>query len=187
MGKLKNEQNLSSRLLKFSSFFISLMMILFFLGCDYQENSLEEKNKSLIISLIEEGINNQNLKIFDELLSPDYVRYSQAMPPELEEIRGIETYKNLAKDHFIAFPDYKEEFQQIIAEGDKVSIITKGTATHTGPMGEIAPTNKKVIIMNFGLFRIKDGKIVEMWVSWDNVAFLRQLGLFPTPKMQDKE
>ena len=187
MSKLNNEKILASKLLKYSSLSISLSLILFFSGCDYQEKALEEKNKSLIISMIEEGINKQNLEIFDELLSPDYVRYCQAMPPGLEEIKGIETYKNFIKDHFIAFPDYKEEIQQIVAEGNKVSIITKGTATHTGPMGEIAPTNKKVIIMNFGIFRIKDGKIVEMWVSWDNVAFLRQLGLFPSSKIQDNE
>ena len=89
MSKLSNEKILSSS--------ISLMLILFFLGCDYQEQTLEEKNKSLVISMIEEGINKQNLEIFDELLSPDYVRYCQAMPPGLEEIKRIETFKKFLK------------------------------------------------------------------------------------------
>jgi hypothetical protein len=30
-------------------------------------------------------------------------------------------------------------------------------------------------------FRLQDGKIAEMWVTWDNVAILKQLGLFPSP------
>jgi len=42
----------------------------------------------------------------------------------------------------------------------------------------MAPTGKEFIIDNYGVFRIEDGKIKEMWVSWDNVAMLRQLGLF---------
>jgi predicted ester cyclase len=47
-------------------------------------------------------------------------------------------------------------------------------------MGEIEPTDKSVMILNFGLFQIENSKIVEMWVSGDNVAILRQLGLFPS-------
>lgn len=153
------------------------IVLVFTLGCSQQEKSIEGKNKSLISHMIDEGINNQNLDIFDVLLSPDYVRHSQAMPPGFEEITGIETYKGFIKDHFRAFPDYKEEIQQIIAEGDKVFIITKGIGTHTGPLGDIAPTNKEMTIMNYGLFKIENDKIVEMWVSWDNMALLRQLGL----------
>ncbi len=141
--------------------------------------SIEEKNKALITYMIEEGINKQNLDVFDELLSPDYVRHCQAMPPGLEESTGIDTYKKFIKEHFVAFPDYQEEIVQIMADGDRVCIVTRGKATNTGPIGEIAPTNKEVVIINFGIFLFEDGKIVEMWVSWDNVAFLRQLGLFP--------
>ena len=119
------------------------------------------------------------MEVFDELLSPDYARYSQSSPPGLEKITGVDTYKGFLKQHKIAFPDYKEEILHIIAEGDKVFIVTRGQATHTGPMGDIAPTNKKLVIENFGLFRLEDGKVKEMWVSWDNVAMLRQLGLYP--------
>ena len=154
-------------------------VFLFTLSCSEPKKTIEEDNKSLITHMIEEGINNHNLEVFDKLLSPDYIRYSQAMSPGLEKLTGIETYKGFIKEHFKAFPDYKEEIQQIIAEGDKVFIITKGMATHTGPLGEIAPTNKKMTIMNYGLFIFKDDKIVEMWVSWDNMALLRQLGLLP--------
>jgi len=31
--------------------------------------------------------------------------------------------------------------------------------------------------MNFGLFELENGKIVNMWVIWDNLAMQRQLGL----------
>ena len=91
--------------------------------------------------MIIEGINNQNFKLFDEILSPDFIRYSQSTPPGLEEIKGIDTYKGFIKDLFKAFPDYKEEIVQMLAEADKVFIITKGTAKNTGPIWDIPPTN----------------------------------------------
>ena len=125
-----------------------------------------------------EGINDFNLDLFDELLSPDYVRYSQAAPPGLEKITGIETYKGFLRAFKTAFPDYQEEILHIMAEQDKVFIRTRGTATHTGPLGDVPPTNKKLMIENFGVFRLEEGKIKEIWVSWDNLAMLRQLGLY---------
>jgi hypothetical protein len=33
----------------------------------------------------------------------------------------------------------------------------------------------------FGFFRLEQGKIKESWVTWDNIAGLKQLGLFPPP------
>jgi hypothetical protein len=34
------------------------------------------------------------------------------------------------------------------------------------------------------IFRIEAGQIAELWVEWDNVAMLKQLGLFPPPPPQ---
>ena len=155
------------------------ILTLLSIGCSNQNQSIEDKNKAIISNMIEEAINNQNFELFDEILSPDYIRYSQSMPPGLEEIKGIETYKGFIKDHFKAFPNYKEEIVQMIAEKNKVFIITKGTAKNTGPIGDMLPTNKELTIMNFGLFELENSKIVNMWVSWDNLAMQRQLGLSP--------
>jgi hypothetical protein len=33
-----------------------------------------------------------------------------------------------------------------------------------------------------GILRIEDGKVVEIWVEWDNLNTLSQLGHFPPPK-----
>ena len=154
-----------------------IIMALSSLGCSNQSQSIEDKNKALISNMIEEGINNQNFELFDEILSPDYIRYSQSAPPDLEELKGIDTYKGFIKDHFKAFPDYREEIVQMIAEANKVFIITKGTAKNTGPIGDMPPTNKELTIMNFGLFELENGKVVKMWVSWDNLAMQRQLGI----------
>jgi hypothetical protein len=35
------------------------------------------------------------------------------------------------------------------------------------------------------MFRIETAKIAEIWVEWDNVSRLAQLGLSPPPGAQD--
>ena len=39
--------------------------------------------------------------------------------------------------------------------------------------------NHDYAILDVAMFRIDSGRIAELWVEWDNVAMLSQLGLFP--------
>lgn len=139
-----------------------------------------EENKEIIRRVMAEGVNTGNLEVFREMLAPDYARHSQATTG-MEEIRGIDAMLNFLQAHFTAFPDWHEEIDLMIAEGDKVAYITTGTGTHTGPMGDIPATGKPVEVVNYILQRIEGGKIAETWVGWDNLAVLAQLGLFPSP------
>lgn len=156
-------------------------IILIFAGCTDRVRETEESNKELVRYITEEGVNKHNPDKWDEVLTEDYVRHCEAMPPELQEIRGIETMKGFLKEHFAAFPDWRESIDLMIAEGDKVAYITTGTGTQTGQMGPFPPSNKQCNVKTFIVHRFEDGKIAESWVSWDNVAFLTQLGHFPPP------
>lgn len=146
-----------------------------------QETSIEtspEENKEIIRRVTADGVNTGDLDVFREMLAADYARHSQATTG-MEEIRGIDAMVKFLKGHFTAFPDWHEEIDLMIAEGDKVAYITTGTGTNTGPMGEIAATGKPVEVVNYIIQRIENGKIAETWVGWDNLAVLSQLGLFP--------
>jgi predicted ester cyclase len=46
-------------------------------------------------------------------------------------------------------------------------------------MGDFPATGNRVESKFLAIFRIEEGKIAELWVEWDNVAMLTQLGLFP--------
>jgi hypothetical protein len=37
-----------------------------------------------------------------------------------------------------------------------------------------------------GFLRFQDGQIAEMWVTWDNLAALSQLGHYPPPLEDDE-
>ena len=70
----------------------------------------------------------------------------------------------------------------MIAEADYVAGYATYTGTQDGPMGAFPASGKKVEIKFTSIFRFKEGKIAELWVEWDNIAFLTQLGYFPPPE-----
>lgn len=137
-----------------------------------------EENKQIVRRVVAEGVNTGNLDLIREMLSADYARHSQATT-EMPEIRGVEAMMGFLRAHLTAFPDWHEEIDLMIAEGDKVAFLTTGTGTHTGPMGDVPATGKTVEVVNYIIHRIESGKIAESWVGWDNLTVLVQLGLLP--------
>lgn len=158
----------------------SLIPMALTVSCGPSESDQLEANKELIRHVITEGVNTGDLEVFGNMLASDYSRHSQATS-EMPEIRGVEAMLAFLQAQYAAFPDYHEEIDLMIAEGDKVAYITTGTGTHMGPLGDIPPTGKKMEIVNFVVQRIQNGRIAETWIGWDNMAALSQLGLFPPP------
>ncbi len=116
-------------------------------------------------------------------MTEDYIRHCEAMPPDMREIHGIEPMKQFLAATFAAFPDWREEIVDMVAEGDKVALMTIGTGTMNGPFGPFEPTNKKASVTNFMIMRFEDGKIAETWITWDNLYFMEQAGLLPPEMM----
>lgn len=137
-----------------------------------------EENKQLVRRVVSEGVNTGDLDVFRTHLAPDYARHSQATT-DMPEIRGIDEMLEFLRVNLTAFPDWHEEIELMIGEGDTVAYITTGTATHTGPFGHLPPTGKRIEVTNYVVQRIEAGKIAETWIGWDNLAVMRQLGLLP--------
>lgn len=152
-------------------------------GCQRQSTveRLEEENMSLVRRIHAE-VSKGNLAIFDEVLSPDYVRHCQAMPPQFQELRGTTEFKGFISDFIDAVPDCKDEIEFILADSNMVAYVTTTTGTQTGPLGDLPASGRTFSLTNVVIQRIEDRKIVETWISWDNVALLSQLGFFPSSK-----
>ena len=164
----------------FSSLVLIAGFMAFLAGCESQEKVREERNKA-VVRYVHEEIAKGNVAVFDEVLTSNYIRHCQAMPPELQELHGTEQFKAFIKDFLEAVPDCRDTIDLMIAEGDKVAYITTMTGTQTGQMGDFPASGKKISLVNIIIHRFENGKIAETWVSWDNVAFLTQLGFFPPP------
>jgi len=130
--------------------------------------SLEE-NKAIIRSMVE-AFNKQNLALLCDFIAPDFVDHTR-------QLRGLETVKQFVTMLYKNFPDIYATIEDIIAEGDKVWILEKCTMTHTVEYRGIAPTGKKITETLVEIYRIVDGKAVEMWTVIDALDFLKQLGV----------
>jgi len=162
-----------------------MILLIALLGCSQECKvaQIEAQNKAMV-QRIHAEVSKGNMAIFDEVLSPDYVRHCQAMPPEFQELRGTEEFKAFVADFVGAVPDCNDKIEFILADSNMVAYVTTTTGTQTGPMGDLPASGKEFTLTNIVIQRIEDGKIAETWISWDNVAMLTQLGFFPPPPVE---
>jgi steroid delta-isomerase-like uncharacterized protein len=137
-----------------------------------------EQNKALVRQLVEEVINQGNIRMIDEFLIPDFVEHEE-LPPGIPP--GREAPKALFTMLRSAFPDLKATIEHLIAEGDKVVFHMTWTGTHEGEFMGIPPTGKSISINVIDILGIAEGKFVEHWGVMDSMAMMQQLGVVPAP------
>src|SRR5260370_37330781 len=128
-----------------------------------------EKNKALARRYQEEVWGKGDLALIDELLAPEFIDHS--LPAGMDP--SFAGAKRAVQGALDAFPDGQWTVEDLIAEGDKVTIRWKMDATHEHAFRCIAPGGKPVMVTGITILRIAGGKIVERWVNWDSMA-LRQ-------------
>lgn len=138
--------------------------------------TLVEQNRSIAIRFAQDGwgTNPSWKKIWDELMSTDVIYHFNSAA---EPIVGLEANKAFNESLFQGFPDIHHKMEDVIAEGDKVVYRTTIQGTHTGEFLGTSPTGKFVIINDFTLLRISNGKIVEWWYECNLLEMMQQLGL----------
>jgi steroid delta-isomerase-like uncharacterized protein len=163
---------------QYRSFVAVVILLGLFIGCGSSPTSQTEVNKA-VVRRITEALNNGSLDLLDELMTPDFVRHCQATPDV--QVCSREDFKRFTRQYAATFPDAQITNQFLVAEGDKVAAYATYIGTQTGPLGPFPPSRKKVESKFLGIFRLEEGKIAELWVEWDNLAMLIQLGHFPPP------
>ncbi|HKB34187.1 MAG TPA: ester cyclase [Candidatus Dormibacteraeota bacterium] len=125
--------------------------------------------------LIEEGFNQGNLAVVDELVSPDCREHQRGSRDGVEGTKGTINYLRSA------FPDFKITIDEVVVSGDKVWARQKGGGTNLGGFAGHPPTGIKAFTDVIDLVRIEDGKIVEHWGVPDQLGMMLQLGHIPQP------
>ena len=75
------------------------------------------------------------------------------------------------------FSDLRFDHHEVVAEDERVVLVTTMTGTHTGTLNGIPPTRKRFQQRQFHLFRMRAGQIVEHLALRDDLAMLHQLGV----------
>jgi steroid delta-isomerase-like uncharacterized protein len=132
-----------------------------------------EDNKKLV-RRFGEAMNARQYQVLDELVAPDFVRHCQATPQI--DVRSLEQFKDFLRQDTAVFPDSVQTLRHVLAEGDLVAVWVTYEGTQRGPMGPFPPSGKKMSIDFGAVIRVEKGRIAEMWVTWDNMTALAQLG-----------
>lgn len=135
-----------------------------------------DANKSLVRSYYE-AVNKEDYNALDQLFSSDYQRYVSALGKPLD----VAGQKQRLAGMRIAFPDLQITVENLIAEGDYVTIYLTARGTHKGMLqGMIKPTGLKFTTSGFEIIRIVNGKMIEHWGGTDTFDILTQLGAILT-------
>ncbi len=135
-----------------------------------------QENKALLHRLFEEGINQGDLGVLDELIAPNYVNYNLPAPAP-----GTEGFKQVVMMFRSAFPDLQITLHDVIVEGDRVASRGTWHGTHQGEFMGIPATGKRVAVSYIDIWRVENGKFVENWVQMDMLGLMQQFGLVPAP------
>ncbi len=130
-----------------------------------------------LVQRLEDAMNARQLDRLDHILTADVVRHCQATPQL--SITNRDQFKDFLRQDAETFPDNVQTFTQVLVDGDRAAVWATYEGTQTGPMGPFPPSGKRARFDYAGVFRVEDGRIAEMWLVWDNVTVLSQLGHFP--------
>lgn len=156
--------------------------LLVLVGCAPAPRWIEEWNKALM-NRFGEASNAKQFDAIRELFAAGFVRHCHATPDVVVQNRG--QFLEYLKADAAVFPDSRQTLQHLVADGDLVAFWDKYEGTQEGSMGPFPPSHKRMQLDVSGVFLIRDGKLTELWVAWDNLAALTQLGhSLPQPTPQ---
>lgn len=131
------------------------------------------ENKAVVAAFFD-AMNSHDLHALDAVLATDVVRHCPATP-EIA-VTSLAQFKAFMQADTSAFPDSHQTPVLVVGEGDLIAVWATYEGTHSGPFGSLPPSSRRCSFNFSGVFRVSGAKIVEWWVTWDNLTILSQLG-----------
>jgi predicted ester cyclase len=135
------------------------------------------QDRRSLIERLETAMNRRELDKLDDILAADFVRHCEATPGLVVE--SLEDFKAFLRADVAVFPDNVQTFTHVAVDGDLIGVFATYEGTHLGPYGAFPPTGKRAKFDFAGMFKVADQKLAELWITWDNMTILAQLGLLP--------
>ena len=134
-------------------------------------------NKALIKRWFDEVWNQGSAAAIDQILAPEARMHGLAAEPTI----GPEGFKPFHTALRAALSNIRVQIEDMVEEGDKVSLRYTVTADHSGDGFGVQATKNKIVFTGQGVARVRDGKIDEAWNAYDQLALLVQMGVVRLP------
>lgn len=133
------------------------------------------ENKA-IVSEFFDRLNARDLGVIDELCADEF-SVIIGRKGTGESAIGTEGLKAIYEEYFTAFPDFRHEIDEMVAEGELVGVFMTSIGTHEGEFRGVRPTGNEIAIEDTGLLRIRDGSIVDARPLSDMLGLFEQIGV----------
>jgi len=88
---------------------------------------------------------------------------------------GADAWISDMAELFHGFPDWRWRRIQLVVEDERLAVHLRGSGTHLGVFGGVAPTRWHANVAEFAMYRVTNGRITESSGSVDNREMLAQL------------
>jgi steroid delta-isomerase-like uncharacterized protein len=137
---------------------------------------MSSKQETMARRLIEDVWNNGKYDTLGQLVTPDFANHDPMSPT-----KGIAAFSDAVKKYRTAFPDLRQEIQDLFSSGDKVVVRLTCTGTHRGPLEGIQPTGRHATVTAMLICRFAGDLVAESYVNWDALGLMQQLGVVTLP------
>ena len=128
-------------------------------------------NKEIIEKYSKRIWEDKDLKAIDDLFTKDAMIHSP-----LNTTTGRITMKEVVEKWLTAFPDLTVDWQDFIAEGDKVVSRWRATGTHLGGFFDTSPSHQEISYSGVTIYTLnQQGRVIEYWALVDIHAIMAQL------------
>ena len=128
-------------------------------------------HEAAVRALFDEAWSAGDFSGLDRILSPDLQFHfgGRSRPMATDRFQGMVTMWRTA------FPDLKFVIEDVVSSGDRVAARFTFTGTHQGRLMDLAPTGRTVDVDLMAFFRFADGRIVDMWETYNESRMRTQL------------
>jgi steroid delta-isomerase-like uncharacterized protein len=135
------------------------------------KRSVRDRNRELIERFYRDMWNRFDKSLLPVLLTED-IRFRGSLGQSKNGHAEFAEYVEFIQR---TFPDFTNEIEELISEGDRTFARLTYRGTHRGELFGIAATGKRVQYAGAAVFRFRGDQIAEVWVLGDIVGLRAQL------------
>ncbi len=111
-----------------------------------------------------------------EIVAADYIARIGSNPP-----MDIAGHSGFGVMFYQGFPDIYHTIDDVIADGDQVTVRFTLRGAHTGDFMGIPATGRPIEVPAIAMMRFVGGKVAQLTAQFDQVGMMQQLGVIPIP------